>query len=123
MEPRYLELAAELCDIAHQPDLFALLDVPEDADASACAEAMAAFRRKMQGMQANPKWKDTARFAIKHHQAIASVLTEPDEYRAHIKRKAEDATLPSLLLAIDGTLVMGDVHIADTKFEGLEVAV
>ena len=30
-----LELAAELCDIAHQPDLFALLDVPEDADRQA----------------------------------------------------------------------------------------
>lgn len=116
MEPRYLELAAELCDIAHKPDLFSLLDVPGDADAETCATAMAAFRRKMQGMQANPKWKDTARFAIKHHKAIAAVLTRPDEYRAHVKRKAEDATLPSLLLAIDGILADGIISEAEERF-------
>ena len=68
MEPRYLELASELCDLAHKPDLFALLDLPEEASAEECATALAAFRRKMQGMQANPKWRDTARFAIKHHK-------------------------------------------------------
>jgi len=116
MEPRYLELASELCDLAHKPDLFALLDVPEDADAETCAEAAAAFRRKMQGMQANPKWRDTARFAIKHFKPIATVLSQPDEYRAHVRRKAEDATLPSLLLAIDGILADGIISEAEERF-------
>lgn len=116
MEPRYLELASELCDLAHKPDLFAVLDISEDADADTAQDALAVFRRKMQGMQANPKWRDTARFAIKHHKAIAEVLREPDSYRAHVRRKAEDATLPSLLLAIDGILADGIISEAEERF-------
>lgn len=116
MEPRYLELAAELCELARKPDLFALLGVSSTAGADTCADAMMQFRRKMQGMQANPKWKEVARFTIKHNAAIMAVLEEPDGYTDHLRRKAEDATLPSLILAIDGILADGIVSEAEERF-------
>jgi SAM-dependent methyltransferase len=116
MEARYLELAAELCELAKVPTLFALLEAPEDAAAPALADAHAAFRRKMQGMQANPKWKDVARFSIKHHAAIAAVLEEPDPYREHLRAKSQDQSLPSLRLAIDGILADGIVSDAEERF-------
>ncbi|MFK7928260.1 MAG: class I SAM-dependent methyltransferase [Myxococcota bacterium] len=118
MEPRYLELAAELCELARKPDLFSLLGLPADADASVCADSMMQFRRKMQSMQANPKWKDVARFTIKHNGAILSVLEEPEAYHDYLRRKAEDATLPSLTLAIDGILADGIVSAAEERFAG-----
>lgn len=116
MEPRYLQLASELCDLAKAGSLFKLIDVPADADAAARNEALANFRRKMQGMQANPKWKDVARFFIKHHAAIGAVLEDPEAYQAYLVRKAEDASLPSLHLAIDGILADGIVSEAEERY-------
>ncbi len=116
MEPRYLELAAELCDLARARNLFEVLEQPTDASPAALAEAHATFRKKMQGMQANPKWKDLARFAIKHHQAIGAVLEDPVGYRAWLERRLEDETLPSLHLAIDGILADGIVSEAEERY-------
>lgn len=116
MEPRYLELAAELCDLAKAGSLFELIDADADADIEVLADAHAAFRRRMQGMQANPKWKDVARFAIKHHKAIQDVLNDPETYREHLVAKAEQESLPSLHLAIDGILADGIVSEAEERY-------
>lgn len=116
MEPRHLDLAAELCDLAKVSNLFELLDLAPDAAPEVVQDALGAFRRKMQGMQANPKYKDQARFYIKHGAAVAAVLDEPAAYQAHLSSKAEDDSLPSLRLAIDGILADGIVSEAEERF-------
>lgn len=116
MEPRYLDLAAELCDLAKVGTLFELLQLDVDASVEDVATALAAHRRKMQGMQANPKYKGQARFFIKHSHAVAAVLAEPARYQEHLAARAEDASLPSLRLAIDGILADGIVSEAEERF-------
>ena len=116
MEPRYLDLAAELCDISGTGSLFELLGLSPETSPEEAREAIAAFRKKMQGMQANPKYKDQARFFIKHGAAISAVLDEPGAYQAHLSSKAEDDSLPSLRLAIDGILADGIISEAEERF-------
>lgn len=116
MEPRYLDLASELCDLAKVSDLFELLDVKPSDDPAVVADAVSRFRRKMQGMQSNPKFKGQAKFFIKHSQAIAAVLQEPEAYQGYLAAKAEDESLPSLHLAIDGILADGIVSEAEERF-------
>ncbi|TVQ94064.1 MAG: methyltransferase domain-containing protein [Deltaproteobacteria bacterium] len=116
MEARYLDLAAELCDLAKVDDLFELFSIDRHADPERVSQAISQYRRKMQGMQANPKFKTQARFFIKHAQAISSVLEEPAEYCDYLRAKAEDESLPSLHLAIDGILADGIVSEAEERF-------
>jgi SAM-dependent methyltransferase len=107
MDARHLELAAQYCKLYDKPDLLAVLDLPRTVTAEAAAEALKAHRRRMQSMQANPKYKDRATFFIKYAAAIEDVLSDPTGYLTHVASEQESESLPILTMAIDGILVDG----------------
>lgn len=117
MDPRLLESASQLCQLAGVADLFTYLEVSESASAEAFLEALKKRRRKMQGMQANPKYKDQARFLIKHFAALQDVAKDLPAYRASLeesKRRERagggasgDEALKVVELTIRGVLAAG----------------
>ncbi len=109
MDARQLELAAQYCKLSDQPDLLAALKLPKPCAPELAFQAVRAHRRRMQSMQANPKYKDRARFFIKHVRAIEAVLSDPDAYLASVAHDQEQESLPILRMAIDGMLVDGHV--------------
>ncbi|MFT7517891.1 MAG: SAM-dependent methyltransferase [Kiritimatiellia bacterium] len=116
MENRYLELADEYCHKAHAGDLYEAMSVDVDVFGEALTEVVGQHRKRMQGMQSNPKYREQARFFIKHHKLICAVLSEPEAYREHLVRRRESQILPSLELAINGIMADGVVSDRELQF-------
>lgn len=116
MEPRDLEVAAEFCKLVVQPDLLAWLRLEPDAtgeDARACLRDQ---RKRMQAMQANPKYKEIARFFIKHQPFLEPVVADPPRYRDALARARESERIPTLELMIDGVLADGVLTATEEAF-------
>nr|MBA2320634.1 TerB family tellurite resistance protein [Deltaproteobacteria bacterium] len=116
MEAVGLETAAELCKLVGQPDLFGWLGVAPAASAEDCRSALQAQRKRLQAMQANPKYKDVARFVIKNAASLESVLADPGGYSAAVARAREAEHLPTLELMLDGVLADGVLSAAEETF-------
>lgn len=116
MDARQLELAAQFCRLCDAPDLFAALDLPPDVSEEAASEAVSKQRRRMQSMQANPKFKERARFLLKHHRAVEAVLHDAENYRAALAAERESESLPILEMAIDGMLLDGTVSAREEAY-------
>ena len=84
METRYLELAAEFCELVGADDLIVFLGLDPGVAGDAARQALKKKRGFYQSMQANPKHRDKAKFFIKHYRALDAVLAEPPEHLAHM---------------------------------------
>lgn len=109
MDARQLELAAQYCKLCDKPDLLAVLGLERHATPEEATAAVKKHRRRMQAMQANPKYKDRSRFFIKHARAMEEVLGDLDGYLAAVASDQESESLPILEMAIDGMLVDGHI--------------
>ena len=116
MDARALELASQYCKLSNADDLFAAFDVPVDISEDDAADTVAKQRKRMQSMQSNPKYKDRAKFLLKHHRAITAVLQEAESYRESLASDREAESLPILEMAIDGMLIDGSISAREEKY-------
>lgn len=107
MTPRQLDLAHEFCERVGKADLLDYLELGADASSEDARAALKARRRKMQGMQSNPKFRDEARLLIRNFQALDAVLAEPSEHVRDMGRRRESNHLPILEMTIRGVLAGG----------------
>jgi DnaJ-domain-containing protein 1 len=101
---KHLDAGAELCGIVGSPDLLAWLGLAPEADEATALEALRARRRRMQGMQANPKFRDEALFLIKHFQAIQDAVADRAAHLEDMRLRHVQAQLPALDATIRGAL-------------------
>ncbi len=116
MRAAALEIAAELSRLAGSANLFSWLGVEPDSSAETCKGALRGQRQRLQAMQANPKYKDVARFVLKNQVALEAVLDDPSSYRAALEAAREAENLPTLELMIDGVLADGVLSVAEEAF-------
>ncbi len=107
MDEADLETAAAFCRLVAAKDLLAYLGVPRGSSPDGCLAALVERRRHLQGMQANPKFKDSAKALIVGFGALQRVLSDPDAYVSRVDEAGERAKLPLLHLAIDAALADG----------------
>lgn len=107
MTPRQLDLAHEFCEKVSADDLLDYLGLATDASTDEARAALKAKRRKMQGMQSNPKFRDEARLLIRHFQSLDAVLAEPSTHVRDMARRRESSHLPILEMTIRGVLAGG----------------
>jgi SAM-dependent methyltransferase len=116
MDARDLELASQYCKLSNADDLFVAFDVAVDITADDAVDCVAKQRKRMQSMQSNPKYKDRAKFLLKHHRAIAAVLQKAEIYRESLASDRESESLPILEMAIDGMLIDGSISAREEKY-------
>ncbi|TNE91651.1 MAG: methyltransferase domain-containing protein [Deltaproteobacteria bacterium] len=116
MSDRALAVAAEFCRLVDTADLFEYLGLSKDASAEEAKTALQKKRRYMQGMQSNPKFKDSARFLIKNYRVLEEVLTDPRAHLAAAATAREEEKLPMLLLAVEGVMADGRVSQQEEQF-------
>ena len=107
MTPRQLDVAHEFCERVGTTDLLAYLGLSPDAAVEEAKAALKARRRKMQGMQSNPKFRDEARLLIKHFQVLDAVLADPAAHTKDMAGRRESTQLPILEMTIRGVLAGG----------------
>jgi len=116
MEELDLKLASDFCKLVQSPDLLAYLGVASDTSATALGQALADRRRRLQGMQSNPKYRTSALFLLKNYQALARVLKQPKAHLEHQRREREANLVPMLELAIDSAMVDGVLTPREERF-------
>lgn len=116
MERREFELAHEFCQLVKASDLLDYLKLPPDTSADDAKQALQRQRKKMQSMQHNPKYKDAAKFLIKHYRLFESMLADPDEYLDEVRGAKESERLPILEIAIDSVLADGVLTVEELEF-------
>lgn len=109
MDARHFEVAAEFCKLVGSPDLLEYLGLGQDADPEEARGALKKRRKRMQGMQGNPKYKQEALFLIKHFGALDSALTDTTAYVADALRRAESVHLPILEMTVKGVIGAGSL--------------
>lgn len=116
MDDSDLAVAADFCRLVDTADLFEYLGLPPDCTADEAQAALADRRKRMQAMQSNPKFKDSARALIKGFAVFQRLLADPATYRARVAHSAATAKLPMLELAIDSVLADGQITAAEEAF-------
>lgn len=116
LEPGDLEAAAEFCRLVQTADLFEYLGLSPETPPEAAKEALARKRRHMQGMQGNPKFKESATFLIKNFRRLERVLEDPPAHVEASRRAREDERIPMLELALQGILADGVVTTEEEAF-------
>jgi len=107
MSERQLELAREFCEKVGAQDLLAYLGLDATATTEEAQAALKAQRRKMQGQQSNPKYKDEARQLIRQFQTLDAVLASPAAHLEDMAKSRESVHLPILEMTIKGVLAGG----------------
>jgi SAM-dependent methyltransferase len=107
MDPEALDAAALLCKMANAPDLLSWLGLAPAATATEARAALEASRKRMQAMQANPKFKDVAKHVIKSYRKLDELLADPAAYLASVHADRATSQLPLLESAIDAVLSDG----------------
>lgn len=111
-----LDVASEFCRLVQVGDLFEYLGLERTASAEEAQEALSKKRRYMQGMQGNPKFKDSAKFLIKNYRALEQVMADPASHLERARQEAENAKLPMLEFALSGVLADGVLSAAEESF-------
>ena len=109
MNPRQLDLAAEFCSLAGTDNLVAYLGLSDDCSAEEACTRLRDRRRYMQGMQANPKYRQEAIFLIRHVSTFEELLADPTGYLIEVRQREESAHLPILEMSIRGALKGGSL--------------
>jgi SAM-dependent methyltransferase len=110
------EVAEEFCRLVQVQDLFDYLGLARDASADEAKEALGKKRRYMQGMQSNPKFKDSAKFLIKNYRYLEEVLDDPSAHLRASQSAQEQAKLPMLEFALAGVLSDGVLSVSEEAF-------
>lgn len=116
MELRDLDVANEFCRLVGATSLFEYLGVAPEADATLAAERLRERRRYLQAMQSNAKFRQESLFLIKNFASLEAVVARPDAHLADTKRRAAEAKLPMLEMAIDSVLADGVLTAAEEEF-------
>jgi len=116
MEADDLRTAAAFCKLADARHLMEYLGVPEDSTSDEALAALKKARQRMQGMQANPKYKTVAVALIKDYRTLERVLAAPQAHLDDARLAHESAQLPTLQLAIDAVLSDGNLSNAEIQF-------
>lgn len=116
MDPRYLELAIEFCEMVGANDLLTFLDLPSGSPGNDAQAALKKKRGFYQSMQANPKHRDTAKFFIKHYRALDAVMADPGAHLAHVASRRANEKLPMLEMALDSVLADGVLTPQEERF-------
>jgi SAM-dependent methyltransferase len=109
MSQRDLETAADFCNLVQSANLLEYLGLPSDSTLDQRTTALTAKRRLLQGMQSNPKYRDSARMYLKNYRALERVMAEPGEHIDYMRHQREAEKLPMLEMAIDSILVDGKI--------------
>lgn len=107
MDARTLDIAAEFCRIVDAADLLEYLGIEKTSSPAEARDALARKRKYLQGMQSNPKFKDSALFLIKHYKVLEDLLDLPAIHLEHMRQRREAAQLPIIELALDAMLATG----------------
>jgi SAM-dependent methyltransferase len=107
MDAESLQAAAELCRLTRSTDLVAWLGLSAGATPDEARAALERQRKRLQSMQANPKYKEVATFVIKNFRRLDELLGELPAYLDTVADEKTDSQLPLLELAIDGVLADG----------------
>jgi SAM-dependent methyltransferase len=107
MEPDALRAAAEMCRLADAPDLLSWLGLTPRSTADEARAALDRQRKRLQSMQANPKFRGVATFLIKNYRKLDDVVGDLPGYLEGLAEERSSSQLPLLELAIDGVLADG----------------
>ncbi|MFT7519419.1 MAG: hypothetical protein ACI9MC_001560 [Kiritimatiellia bacterium] len=116
MTPRQLDLAAEFCKRVGATNLLSYLGMSAETTGDDARAALKARRRKMQGMQANPKYADEAKLVIKHFQMLDAVLSNPKLQVQDMAKRLEARNLPALEMSIRTALAGGPLSPEQTIY-------
>ena len=116
MEPGDLDVATEFCKLVQTSDLFEYVGVSADAPQEDAQAALTQQRMRMQGMQNNPKFKDAARFLLRHFRQLERVLAEPSAHLKAMRQMREEERMPMLRLALEGVMADGRVSAQEQAF-------
>ncbi len=97
----------ELCELAGAADIFELLDLDVSVSEESMMVAIRAYRKRMQAMQANPKWKHVSRLVGRQYRVIEAGLSDLSGYRAHRSRIERERSHLPLRMAIRGMMADG----------------
>ena len=109
MDGNALTIAADFCEVAGATNLLTFLGVTPETPVADRVAKLQQERRRMQGMQGNPKYKDQARFFIKHRALLEEVVRSPLPHLDDMRKRQAHGTLPTLIMAIDGILADGRI--------------
>ena len=116
MEAEDLDVATAFCQLVESTDLFEYLGISAEAPWSEVEAALTAKRRRLQAMQANPKFKESASFLIRNYRRIERVAQQPQAHLAAMREAREEEHVPMLLLALEGVLADGRVTAREQAF-------
>ncbi len=116
MDPADLQVASSFCRLVQAANLFEYLGVEPTDSPQAIQDAFTKRRRRMQSMQANPKYRDSATFLIKNYRAIERVLERPEVHLAQMRREREDERIPMLELALQSAMMDGKLSSNEEAF-------
>ncbi|MEN0066870.1 MAG: methyltransferase domain-containing protein [Myxococcota bacterium] len=116
MEPGDLRVASSFCRLVQAANLFEYLGVDPTAPNAEIHDAFTKRRRRMQSMQANPKFRDSATFLIKNYRTIERVLDHPEAHLAQMRREREDEQIPMLELALQSAMMDGKLSANEESF-------
>lgn len=116
MDRDVLSAAADFCRLVDAPDLLSWLGVDKSAPAAEVKAALERQRKRMQGMQGNPKYKEAANFLIKNYRRLEEAVADPAAYLEAVVDLHGTSQLPLLVLAIDGVLADGVLTAAEADF-------
>ena len=116
IEPGDLEVASEFCRLVQTTDLFEYLGLPAETPPDEVLEELAKKRKRMQGMQGNPKFKESATFLIKNYRRLERVVAHPRAHLEAMRREKEDERIPMLELALEGVMADGRVSAEEEAF-------
>ena len=102
-----LDVAAEFCRLVQVVDLFEYLGLQRTASKDEALAALSKKRRYMQGMQGNPKFKESARFLIKNYRSLEWVMSHPEAHLARAREEVEATQLPMLEFALASVMADG----------------
>jgi len=116
MDHADLQVASTFCRLVQAADLFEYLGVDSTAERSEMLDALNKRRRRMQAMQGNPKYRESATFLIKNYRALERVLERPESHLRQMRREREDVQIPMLELGLQSAMQDGKLSAAEESF-------
>jgi len=111
-----LRVASTFCRLVQAADLFEYLGVDPTAPQEQILDAFNRRRRRLQSMQANPKFRQSATFLIKNYRVLERVLEDSETHLRQMRREREDEQIPMLELALQSAMLDGKLSTAEETF-------